>query len=145
MLPVPAGPAGRITRVTWDGLAMSAGLPTERDATARAFLKFVLSDRVQSMIGEIGRAIPARKSGYDSFATSPAVQHERAFSVSMESARLQPSSRRFRSVDRALNEALGAALRSDEPVRASDLLQRLSEDPRIRAASPAMAKDGGRS
>lgn len=57
----PSGPAGRFTRVTWDGICLNAASnPKEKDAGWR-FIKHLLSAEGQAIVGRSGRAMPVRR------------------------------------------------------------------------------------
>ncbi len=58
----PAGPRGhRFTRVTWDGISINRHTTPEKKEAAWRFIKYLLSEDGQRLIGESGRAIPVHE------------------------------------------------------------------------------------
>jgi multiple sugar transport system substrate-binding protein len=61
MVVPPAGPGGRYTRVTWDGISLNARTSREKKEAGWRFIRFLLSEPTQAMVAESGRGIPVRE------------------------------------------------------------------------------------
>ncbi|MFQ5489543.1 MAG: ABC transporter substrate-binding protein [Phycisphaerae bacterium] len=128
---VPTGPAGKATRVTWDGICMAQRLPEMRRANAWKFMRFVCSDRAQRILAATQRALPAYLPAADAFCEADAGRRSRKFIDALTYSRLQPITPFFRDMDRAINRHLGQLLREDQPITPAACLQALAADPRI--------------
>ena len=116
VLPVPSGPGGRVTRVTWDGVVIAKDLPAERAEAAQALVTHLLSPAVQERIARMGRALPARRSAWLAFVGDDMFSWRRQrFVDAMAHARTQPRTVHFTPIDRLLNRSLGRLLTDDQP------------------------------
>jgi multiple sugar transport system substrate-binding protein len=112
VVPIPRGPGGAPTRVTWDALCVYAKLPTTRQADAWRFARFVLTRKAQDVFAEHQRAIPARRSSAGTYirhgggAGSPS----EAFVRAMETARLQPITPAWQTMARAVRRHLTSVI-----------------------------------
>jgi multiple sugar transport system substrate-binding protein len=58
---MPHGPRGdRYTRVTWDGISINAKTPYKEQAWR--FIRFLLNDESQAIVGRSGRSLPIRRA-----------------------------------------------------------------------------------
>ena len=131
VLPIPRGPGGRVTRVTWDGLVLAPDLDPAQRESAWRFACFVLSPTVQERIAARGRALPALKSAAASFSEGGRPAQRRRFVEALTYSRVQPRTPDFAQVDRLLNRRLGTLLAAEPPVDVSAFLDELRRDPLI--------------
>ncbi len=137
---IPSGSAGRITRITWDGVVMAPNLPPPKRTAARRFIRFLLSKAVQDRIARIGRALPARVDSADLFVDPPGNATRRRddrrqrFVDALTYSRTQPLFSRFGQIDRAINDHVFRLLDPTQPLTAKAMLEGLSRDPEIVAA-----------
>lgn len=131
VLPIPNGPGGRVTRVTWDGLVLAPDLPPAQHDSAWQFACFVLSPAVQERIAARGRALPARKSAAAHFTRGGHQPQRRRFVEALDYARTQPCTPHFTQLDRLLNRRLGTLLASDPTADISAFLAELRQAPII--------------
>jgi len=129
VLPIPRGPSGSITRVTWDGIVIPKSLTAERRDFASRFVQHLLSRRVQQRIARTGKAIPARRDAVIDFAATR--NAKRAFISAPKTARLQPSWSNFRAIDRAINAHLQDLTRESADTSPQAMLNALASDPVI--------------
>lgn len=139
--PIPRGPAGRFTRVTWDGLVMAEGLGPKRRAAAERLITFMLSSHVQDQIARAGRALPARRQSVSAF-REPQGGHEAAsrrqrFVDALSHSRLQPLHPRFAEFDRVINEHFAHLIDPQRGGNVETTLRRLAGDPVIQSVFPA--------
>ena len=81
--PMPIGPVKRATRATAEGLSISP--QSKHKAESWQWIKFLLSDEAQSILGKSGRGIPARRTmALKSFAFPETPQHEEYFLQAMD-------------------------------------------------------------
>ncbi len=60
--PMPIGPHGdRYTRITWDGISISAHTTPRKKEIAWEFIKFFVSKKNQATIGKLQRGMPVRR------------------------------------------------------------------------------------
>jgi len=86
---MPSGPAGKATRVSWDGLAIYSG--SQHKEAAWRFIKTVLSDEGQRTVGRLQRALPVRRSAVmESYINPETPQKEEKYLEAMEYGRLTP-------------------------------------------------------
>ncbi len=123
VMPMPRGPAGRRTRVTWDGLCIADGLPYERRDVADRFVKFCVSESAQRMIAETGRALPSLRSALPAFATD---ERRGRFVEALVYSRLQPMLPQFRNVDRTIHWQLYRWMHVDVDMSADAFLDDLA-------------------
>jgi multiple sugar transport system substrate-binding protein len=129
--PVPRGPAGRFTRITWDALVMAPNLPRERREAAGAFLRFAAGAEAQRRLAQTGRALPSRRDALSAYLGQPADERRRVFVDSFSYSRTQPLLRRFGELDRAVNRALERLIQPSSPWTPEAILQSLAQDPEI--------------
>lgn len=134
--PIPRGPGGRVTRITWDGMIMAKDLPSRRRAGARRFITFLLSRSVQDRIARTGRALPARRESVVAFVESPRDIRRELFIDALSYSRLQPLLPHFGEIDRVINLHLTRWLNPACDLSAAVILDRLARDPVIVAAFP---------
>ena len=134
---IPRGPAGRVTRVTWDGICMAPHLPPERRNAVWRFIRFVCSERAQRLLASTGRALPALRSAGGSFIESDPAGRAGKFVDALAYSRLQPVTLQFRAMDVAINRHLRSLLRDVDPVSPVECLTRLAADPDITKHFPA--------
>lgn len=132
--PIPKGKAGRVTRITWDGVVMPKDLPPGRRAFASQFIAFLLSKRVQNRIATTGRALPARSDSTVAFVDAVGNTERRRFVEALAYSRLQPLLPRFGEIDRAINKHLRHFLAPDGKLTAGAMLDGLARDPAVRTA-----------
>jgi multiple sugar transport system substrate-binding protein len=86
---MPSGPAGKATRVSWDGLAIYSG--SQHKEAAWRFIKTVLSDEGQRTVGRFQRALPVRRPAVlESYVDPETPQEEEKYLEAMEYGRLAP-------------------------------------------------------
>jgi multiple sugar transport system substrate-binding protein len=87
---MPAGPAGRATRMTIDGIGIWKRSPRKQEAWR--FIRFVLGDWAQRQIARSDLGIPAiKRLAWDpAFVRPDTPQHEERFLEAMAYGRLQP-------------------------------------------------------
>ena len=134
--PIPIGPAGRTTRVTWDGIVLSKGLPPDRRRVAEAFAVFVLSKSVQDRLAVSGRSLPALTESMPAFLDAGRRDRRRVFVEGLSYGRLQPLLPEFTQIDRAINDHLDKLINPRETGSVRDLLGALAQTPCIRKAIP---------
>jgi len=67
---LPRGPRGhRFTRVSWDGISINARTPHKEKAWR--FIKFLLGDTSQELVGKMGRGIPVRRADVEKYFIRP--------------------------------------------------------------------------
>ena len=126
VLHVPRGPAGRFTRVTWDGIGVNQHISAARQRLAAAFALFTVSGAAQDIFASSKRVIPARTESRSAFG------HERMrngldkFVTSFDYVRVQPITRHWKGMNRALQRHL-ARLLSDE-LTTAEFLDQLKGD-----------------
>ena len=128
---IPAGPAGRVTRITWDGICMAPDLPPDQQANAWRFIRFVCSDQAQAILASTQRALPALASVTARFTRADSGQRSRKFAEALAYSRTQPVTPFFREMDYAVNRHLAKLLRRDDPVTPRQCLADLAADRRI--------------
>jgi len=137
VLPIPYGPAGRKTRITWDGVVICRDLPAKRRAVSWQFIQHLLSKPVQDQIARTGRALPARTESAPAFVYPPGNPKRQPFVDALSYSRLQPRLPQFGKVDRAINRQLVRLTDPDRRLTAREVLDQLAHDPAIQAAFPS--------
>lgn len=116
--PIPRGPGGSATRVTWDALCVYAKSSARKREAAWRFLKTAMSDEAQASIARRLRAVPARKSAAERFVHagggpgSPAAM----FVDAMSSGRMQPITEHWETMSRPIARHVTSLL-FDGPAR----------------------------
>ncbi len=130
---MPRGPAGRVTRVTWDGLVINEGSSPRRKEAAWKFVRFVCGPAGQAIIARYQRLVPALRQGARVFVECDSGEGSRKFVEALEYARLQPISRHWNVMDRAIWRHT-EGLMSEKPPRQTpgQFLTGLADDPVIR-------------
>jgi multiple sugar transport system substrate-binding protein len=126
--PIPSGPGGRATRVTWDALCLFDATPDTRKRSALRFMRFCVSDAAQRMIAETGRSLPSRVETLSAFDRSGSDPRRHAFVEALAYSRLQPDLPRFRQIDRAIGRRLYRFIADDNTQTAAEFLDELSRD-----------------
>jgi ABC-type glycerol-3-phosphate transport system substrate-binding protein len=86
---MPTGPAGKATRVSWDGLAIYSG--SQHKEAAWRFIKTVLSNEGQRTVGSLHRALPVRRwAVLESYIDPETPQQEEKYLEAMEYGRATP-------------------------------------------------------
>ena len=129
--PIPKGPAGRKTRITWDGIVIARDLPAGRRQIAERFVAFVLSKTVQDRIARTGRALPARIASVAAYLGTPVDPRRRCFVDGLAYSRTQPLLAAFGEVDRAINRHLDRLLDPRRAANVAQVLDDLASDPVI--------------
>jgi len=129
--PIPRGPGGRATRMTWDGIVMAPNLSPARRAAVRRFARFLLSATVQDRIASTGRALPARTASLSAFVGDPPDPRRRAFVDALGYARLHPALPDFRAVDRTINAHFARLVDPAQTRSLAAYLEQLAADPTI--------------
>ena len=129
---IPWGPGGRVTRVTWDGVAMRRGLPDVRHRHAAALMRFICSSKAQTILTRTQRALPALRSVAAEFTRRDGGRCSRRFVEALSYSRLQPETPHFRALDRAINAHLVRLLDEEDRPTAAKMLADLAADPAIR-------------
>jgi multiple sugar transport system substrate-binding protein len=114
VVPMPRGPGGRGTRVTWDGLAMAAD--STRKDQAWTFIHFVAGREAQEIIARTQRSVPALKEVQDLFVSARPQRdvHVERFIAAMGYARLQPITDQWEKMAAPLSQEFGTMLRDQE-------------------------------
>jgi len=100
--PLPSGPAGPVTRVTWDCLAIPADA-AEPDA-AWTFIRYVTGPEGQRLLARAGRSVPARIAGQADFVRPDTPQREEVFINALRSARMQPLNEHWQAMHQIIIE-----------------------------------------
>ncbi len=129
--PIPSGPAGRVTRITWDGVVIPANLQGARRAIAEQFVTHLLSGPVQDAIARTGKALPARTRSAPAFIDPPGDTRRQRFVDALSYSRIQPPLPRFGEVDRVINAHLRRLLDRPRDLTAAAMLDSLARDPVI--------------
>jgi len=128
---IPIGPAGRVTRITWDAVVMRDDLPPLRRRAALAFIEFLISAPVQDRIAQTGRALPARTESVTRFIGDANDPRRRRFVEALSYSRTQPMLPAFGVIDRTINRHLQDLLDPDRPCDVQSFLIELASDPVI--------------
>lgn len=129
--PIPVGPAGRTTRITWDAIVMSGELNPDQRKSAWSFMQYLLSKPVQDRIAKSGRALPARTDSVPMFVNDQDHPRRERFIEALSYSRLQPILPRFNTIDRAINEHLYRLIQADQNLSVERMLKQLAQDQRI--------------
>ena len=69
---LPKGPrGGRVSRATWDGVSINANISQEKKEAAWKFIKYVMSEQFQSLVGGIPRGVPVRPEYAEKYYATP--------------------------------------------------------------------------
>ncbi|MHC4610185.1 MAG: extracellular solute-binding protein [Planctomycetota bacterium] len=128
---IPTGPAGRVTRVTWDGICIAGGLPAAQEDSAWEFARFVCSEQAQRILACTRRALPALTTAMDSFTSADAGLRTGRFVEALAYSRTQPVTPYFRQMDRAINRHLAKLLREKSPIAPIQCLAEMAADREI--------------
>lgn len=135
VVPIPRGPGGNATRVTWDGLCVSAVGSAARRRLAWEFVASCLEPESQAIVTAFRRAIPSRRTdvaGSQATPNGPGDAVDVAFRAAMEAGRVQPITAHWDEMDRAIKRAF-ADLTAEGPRQRSveQILKDLREAPEI--------------
>ncbi len=129
VLPIPRGPAGRFTRVTWDGIAMSKNLNLNLRSAASDFIGFTQSKPAQEIFAASRRLIPSR-TDVPMFQSPQDVRRGLTrFITSFEYARLQPINPYWNEINQAFRKYQYDLL--NDRISPREFLNRISRDPLI--------------
>lgn len=128
--PIPRGPGGRATRITWDGIVMRKNLPPDRRDRAEQFIAHALSREVQGRLARLGRALPARVDVQEEFVAADPPRRK-PFIDALSHSRLPPPLPRFESIDRAITRHFGDAIDPERAFEALTMLDALARDPAV--------------
>lgn len=95
VVPIPFGPGGRVTRMTWDGIVMAPNLLGDRRKQAEQLIRYLLSADVQQSIARSGKALPSRTDALPAFIYPPGNPSRTKFMAALDYSRLQPRFPRF--------------------------------------------------
>lgn len=126
--PIPIGPAGRSTRITWDAAVMSKNLSPTKQQTAWKFMRFLVSKKVQDRIALSGRALPARIESLNLFADNTNHKQRKPFIDALSYSRLQPILPQFNQIDRAINDHLYRFIHLENHLSAQTMLEQLAQE-----------------
>lgn len=140
--PIPFGPGGRATRVTWDAVVMAKDLPPQRREFAGEFVRFIVSKNVQDRIARSGRALPARIDSQQLYVEADP-QRRSPFVEALSYSRLQPQLPRFNEIDRLLNGALNKLADPQAQTDANGVIKEIENDPVIKQVFSHSRKEGG--
>lgn len=129
ILPWPIGPAGRFTRMTWDGIVVPKDLPVDHRNAAAAFVNHLLSESTGRRIAQTGRALPALKIARPAFEDATRPRPRAAVLDGLRHARMQPLYPNFGDLDSVMNQLLFRVTQS-EPVDIAAELRESANDPR---------------
>ena len=137
VVPIPRGPGGNATRVTWDALCISAAVSENRQRSAWKFARFCLTADAQRRFASRLRAVPVRRAVAAEYVRagggpgSPA----QAFVDSLATARLQPVTPNWNRMSAAVRRHLNSVLLPGKrAVRPEDAVRALASDPAISTA-----------
>ena len=118
---IPAGPSGRCTRVSWDGVTMSRRSTRKQDAWR--LIEYILGPEGQRVVARSGRGIPARRSSAFSpdFIRPDTPQREEVFLEAIDYIRLQPINEHWNEMDAELQREMDILmLRNEDPKAVAD-------------------------
>ena len=125
--PMPSGPGGHGTRVTWDALILFSG-STKKDQ-AWKFIHFATSLPAQEIVAKFQRSIPALKAGQDAYLKgNPDVRAHR-FIDAFEIARIQPITEWWGLMGREITSEVDLMLDNEQTV--DDVLRHLAGNPHL--------------
>jgi len=139
--PMPSGPGGHGTRVTWDCLAMFAG--SKRKEQAWRFIHFATSLPAQEIVAEFQRSVPALKEAKDAFIQgNPNVRNDR-FVDAFSYARVQPITEHWSLMSREVSSETDLMLDNRQSVE--ETLEHLAINPHLREhfRMPRIGKEEG--
>ena len=101
---IPYGPRGeRYTRVSWDGISINAR--TRYKAEAWRFIKFLLNESSQRIIGETGRGMPVRRQYVIKYYVKQDVPYHKALALEATSyGKCTPMTAKYNELDYAMTE-----------------------------------------
>jgi multiple sugar transport system substrate-binding protein len=121
----PAGPDGqRYTRVTWDGISLNrSSSPAEKEAGWR-FIKHIMSEEVQAMVGQSGRAFPVRREYVLKYWVRPDTDtREEVVLDAVDHARLTPITPKYLEIRNATEQEFRALI--DNQITVDEALARM--------------------
>jgi len=103
----PRGPAGRFTRVTFDGISLNARTTPEKKEAGWRFIKFLLTEPAQKRIAESGRGVPVREDFAWKYLVRPDTpMREEVVLEAMEYGRLTPITPKYLEIYNACEPVL---------------------------------------
>jgi multiple sugar transport system substrate-binding protein len=128
VLPIPRGPGGRFTRMTWDGIALAEGLSPAETASAAAFIRFVCQPHAQRILARTQRALPANRQARAAFDRDGRDPRAARFVAALDYARPQPRHPAFARIDRIVNRHLRALVSQPADHSPADCLDRIAAE-----------------
>jgi multiple sugar transport system substrate-binding protein len=102
---MPSGPMGKASRLSWDGLAIYTGSKHKEEAWR--FIKMVLSDEGQRIVGKLQRGLPVRRSAVvESYINPDTPQKEEKFLEAVEYGSITPITLKYVEMDFAIQREL---------------------------------------
>ncbi len=101
---IPRGPHGdRYTRVSWDGISINARTPHKEEAWR--FIRFLLSEPCQALIGKMGRGMPVRRADVEKYFIKPdsGIHMEIALEAT-DYGKLTPATTKFVELDQTMSD-----------------------------------------
>ncbi len=123
---IPTGPAGRFTRVTWDGMAVNRHISERRQENAILFVLFATSKTAQDIFAKSRRVIPARSESRVAFSSTETANGIHKFVTSFDYLRVQPITEHWKIMDRAIKRHLQKLLGNQ--VTTAEFLTALKQD-----------------
>jgi len=125
--PIPSGPGGHGTRVTWDSLVMFTG--SQKRDWAWRFIHFCTSLPAQEIVAKFQRSVPALKAGQMAFVRGNPRVHAQRFIDAFAYARIQPISRHWELMAREISSENELLL--DNRQTPAEMLRRLVTNPSL--------------
>ncbi|MCG3138368.1 MAG: hypothetical protein HJJLKODD_02231 [Phycisphaerae bacterium] len=131
VMPIPRGPGGRWTRLTWDGLVVRKDLPEQIQQEARTFLLFLNSSDVQQVILNSQRFFPPGNT-IGKLTVAPPLQ---PFIEALAYARLHQITPHWKDINKLISRRVSTLLSGKQSV--AEFLNELANEPVIRQNYPA--------
>jgi multiple sugar transport system substrate-binding protein len=132
--PMPRGPAGRFTRITWEALVIPKGLEAGREESACRFVELVLSKPIQQHLASLGSALPARLDSAEAFVGPDDTDRRSVFVKELSHSRVQPLPIQWVAFDRAVQKHLVRLTGSSGEVRMHEFLDEVAKDPMLKSS-----------
>lgn len=126
---IPRGRNGRVTRVTWDGIAINRNINAQARELAAHFLLFTAGQQAQTLFAESGRVVPARLDVEPASTIGADSKGIEKFIESFSYMRLQPITPHWKQMNRAIGRHLRSLLAGRRS--AEQCLESLASDPEI--------------
>lgn len=133
---IPRGFGGRETVASWDVLVMSAGISDERATAAAKFLRYLVSQDVQTKLARLGRALPCQLSALQAAGKDDSARLG-PFVEALSYARTWNGTPFQEPVRSTISRYFEEAADSASAFRSQEFLKRLGEEPVVlQAFSP---------